>query len=309
MEKGLALVSGWMGDRKRENWGRTRWPNKRWAASLLEPLEDKFIQDADLCDALDILAAECGFAKAVKDHGLHSLWSADLDETCGCAHLAAFCFSVGRQGLAKHLYERGWASAGDVQREGGPCALKEALCDDPDYVAWLLDNGYADRALLQESLESGNVFVDAGENFCFGDGARRICEWAAGNGLGPWDKEDLPDYPFFCIGDLDDGMALWLIENAQGVEFTQSLLRRMALALPAYCEGAIQAIEKLAMALEEKSELAQAQAGAQMEMASFGRLALEMIREGRLSLDGKALGSCEELVAAAGDGAKSKPRL
>ena len=307
MDKALALVSGWMGGRKRENWGRTRWPNKRWAREILAALENKFFSDADLCAALDILAAECGFGKAIAEHGLHKLWSADIDESCGCAHLAAFSFSSGRQALAKHLYDRGWASAGDVQRPGGPCALKDVLADDPDYLAWLLENGYADRALLLENLESGNVFVDAGDNFAFGEGAQRICGWALRNGFGPWDREGLPDYPFFCIVDLDDGMALWLIENAQGVEFSQSLLRRMALALPAYCEEASQAIEKLALALEEKSIMAQAQAGADMEMAAFGRLAMEMLSQGRLSLDGKALGSWEELAQAAG--AKSKPRL
>lgn len=282
-------------------WRDAIWPNHDIAEGLGQlPSLAACYDDPDKVTiaALQILCDECGMLDAIRAHGLHAVWTADLTDTSDIKPMPRYFFRRSQANVVEWMLEKGIFSPSDTACETpGISHLIDAVLNYKDLAVWLAEHGANFAAPGQDS-----VFFHLSRH---GDEEQRIAQIALEQGLNPWKTDDQGRYPIeLAIACGDAKYVSWLLQKAPALPDADTMRYFERLAKACGHAEALLAISQAAACAAERESLGSVAAPS---AAAAGELAMQLIEQGVLSVNGKAPASFAEFEKLANEAIAKLP--
>lgn len=264
-------------------WRPAKWPSPEVAKGLGRLPNLAQYHDSAMIAALRILCDECGMREAIREHGMHAIWVADLDgdDASGIKPMPRFFYGSG-SATAEWMLNAGLFSpsetAGDTP---GVSHLIDAAINQKDFAVWLAKRGGNFSAPGQDSVFFHLSNMDNPLD-------QQIAQIAVEQGADPWQIDAKGRYPIeLAIVHGHNGYAAWLLKQSRTLPDAETMRYFERLAKACGNDAVLEFIGPAATSAIERAELACASDKEDSPEAA-GELALSLIKQGSLSVNGKA---------------------
>lgn len=260
----------------------TAWPNANLATAMGRlPSLTGSCHDA-VISALDILCRECGLLEAIRKHGMHAIWSADMTDFKDLRPMPRFFFSRCSPKVAEWMMNNGLFAPTDVAIDRpGVTHLIEAVLHNKDFALWLVEQGASFADPGHDSVYLHLEDLDDPRD-------RQIAQIALEQGVDPWQPDSRGRYPIeIAITQGASNYAIWLLEHIPELPSLQTLHHLERLACICEQTDTLPKLAELRACAAERDSLGAASTEFNAAAAArAGELALRLIACGKLTIAG-----------------------